>query len=438
MKKFWLGLVFGGALWSASAQSYVPIDTLDTVVRKQYAEDYKKIHKDFRLELEHKYSNPLRRVLLTTFDKVQAELIKSIESGDFSYDSRFLAKLEEISHNIQKGNPSLPKNLKMMLSKQGELNAYNLGEGTIVINMGVFQYLDNEDQLAGIIGHEMAHQALNHVLHTQTRRFEMDKTKSKIAIKEVNKQRYNRGAKALDYVKEALYAEGEDHRKQELEADQLGYKLIENTKYQPQEILTAFELIKQYDTLRFRGVDSYIYKQLFDFPEQAFQEKWLLKEDFSVYQDYQYIDKLDKKALLSHPELDERIFNLATKHENPIIVESTSEFANLKSIAQREQVPNMYFNKDYGAAVYMSLLYIQHKKDVDYYKEWLGKIFAKIYEARKSYKLNRYLDTISPKTQSESYQQFLSFMWNLNLMEVKTIADHYTAESRREKNIENQ
>ncbi len=429
MKKFWLGLVFGATLWSASAQNYVPIDTLDALVRKQYVVEYEKIHKDFKTELEQKYSNPLRRVLLTTFDKVQTDFIKSIEAGDFSYDSRFLAKLEEISHNIQKDNPSLPKNLKMMLSKQGELNAYNLGEGTIVVNMGVFQYLDNEDQLAGIIGHEMAHQALNHVLQTQIRRFEMDKTKSKIAIKEVNKQRYNRGAKALGYYKEVLYAEGEDHRKQEMEADQMGYKLLENTKYQPQEILTAFQLIKQYDTLRFRGVHPDIYKQLFDFPEQPFQEKWLLKEDFSTYQDYSYIDKLDEKAILSHPELDDRILNLAAKHENSIKVTASAAFANLKSIAQREQVPNMYFNKEYGAAVYMSLLYIQQKKDVAYYKEWLGKVFAKIYEARKSYKLNRYLDTVTPKTQSESYQQFLSFMWNLNIQEVKNIADYYTVEN---------
>jgi uncharacterized protein YaaN involved in tellurite resistance len=48
----------------------------------------------------------------------------------------------------------------------------------------------------------------------------------------------------------------------------------------------------------------------------------------------------------------------------------------------------------------------------------------------KNYNLNRYLDRVDPKNQSESYQQFLNFMWNLSLDEIKNIADYYqTTES---------
>jgi hypothetical protein len=61
-----------------------------------------------------------------------------------------------------------------------------------------------------------------------------------------------------------------------------------------------------------------------------------------------------------------------------------------------------------------------------YYKKWLGYCFSKIYEGRKNYKLNRYLDRIDPKEQSESYQQYLSFVWNLRLNEIKEIADFYS------------
>ena len=59
------------------------------------------------------------------------------------------------------------------------------------------------------------------------------------------------------------------------------------------------------------------------------------------------------------------------------------------------------------------------------HKKLLGEGFKKIYQARKEYKLNRYLDRIDPKNQSESYIQFLSFMWNLSLEEIKNIADFY-------------
>ncbi|MFV0531986.1 MAG: hypothetical protein ACK5MD_11200 [Flavobacteriales bacterium] len=48
-----------------------------------------------------------------------------------------------------------------------------------------------------------------------------------------------------------------------------------------------------------------------------------------------------------------------------------------------------------------------------------------IYQARKEYKLNKYLEQLAPNEQSKSYQQFLIFMWNLNLEELKFISDYY-------------
>lgn len=415
-----------GLSWNISAQKYMPIDTLDTAIRTSFVKDYHEIHSQFKTSLEKKYKNPLRKELLKTFEIVHLNFIKSIEEGAFSYDPRFIAKLEEILQVIKDGNPDLPKNLKLMLSKRGELNAYNLGEGTVVVNMGVFQYLSNEDQLAGIIGHEVAHQQLNHVLQTQERRFNIDRSKSTVAVQEVKKQRFNRGAKALDYFREVLYAEGEELRKQELEADKLGVELIKNTTYDTQGIVSAFQLMKEYDTLRFTGVDVGIYQRVFDLPNQAFNEKWLLKEDFSVYQDFSYTDMIDQKSLKTHPDLDLRITALSTTIDVLEPVVATPEFTVLKEIARLEQVPNLYFNREYGAATYMCLLNIQQGRDVAYYQEWLGKVFVKIYEARKSYKLNRYLDIVTPTNQSNSYQQFLSFMWNLNLNEIKGIADFYS------------
>lgn len=69
--------------------------------------------------------------------------------------------------------------------------------------------------------------------------------------------------------------------------------------------------------------------------------------------------------------------------------------------------------------------FLQDKENEEYYKMWLGKLFDKIYEARKNYNLNRYLDRVEPKKQSKSYQQFLNFMWNLSMDDIKNIADYY-------------
>jgi hypothetical protein len=83
------------------------------------------------------------------------------------------------------------------------------------------------------------------------------------------------------------------------------------------------------------------------------------------------------------------------------------------------------FSRDYGVAIYLCLSRIEQQKEVELHHKQLGELFQKVYQARKEYKLNRYLDRIDPKNQSQSYMQFLSFMWNLSLEEIKNIADYY-------------
>ena len=62
-----------------------------------------------------------------------------------------------------------------MLSKDGNANAYNTGDGTVVIHFGLFLTLENEDELVFVIAHEIGHQYLNHVkteIETYEREYE--------------------------------------------------------------------------------------------------------------------------------------------------------------------------------------------------------------------------------------------------------------------------
>jgi hypothetical protein len=68
---------------------------------------------------------------------------------------------------------------------------------------------------------------------------------------------------------------------------------------------------------------------------------------------------------------------------------------------------------------------LENNYDDNYLKKWLGINFEGLYDAKKKYQLNRYVDRLVPNEQSESYQKFLNFIWNLNLAEIGTIANHY-------------
>jgi hypothetical protein len=98
----------------------------------------------------------------------------------------------------------------------------------------------------------------------------------------------------------------------------------------------------------------------------------------------------------------------------------------LKNLARSRHLPNLFFNEDYGEYIYTLLVRLQADPDNKQYRDLLGKGFYKIYEARKAYLLNRYVERVKPNEQTKSYMQFLSFIWNLKIEEMEKIAEHYS------------
>ena len=314
-------------------------------------------------------------------------------------------------------------------SKNNTPNAYCLFDGSFIVNLGLFRLLDNSDQVASVLAHELGHRLLEHNLKNQLIRIETN-LKNKKEIQQLSNSKSNRSAKAFDLLKKQSYDKGQISRKHEIESDSIGYTLFKNSKFKKVEFINALNNIKLYDTISPYEVKKETYKLLFDLPNQQFNEDWLKMEDFSSYNYNLFKEKIDKDSISSHPETDARLEKLKSlfpelaKTETPLPADEI--LIKLQKVADMEILPNYFHDEEYGIGIYASLQFIQNKNEVDYYKKWLGKCFQKIYEGRKNYQLNRYLHTINPKEQSSSYQQYLSFMWNLKLDEIKVIADFYS------------
>lgn len=412
-------------------QSYTPIDTNDHAQRAMFKKQFKTSNMVFIEEVKKNYKGDILKEVSQNVQEFTEAFSKEIQEGQFCFDSRFLSKANEILNELKAKNPIIPTTTQILISKNPSLNAYCLPDGTFVLNMGLFYYLQNENQLAGIICHEIGHKLLKHSLKTQIKQIEEKHSSAhKKTIEALKKQKFNRSEAAFALFKSKLYNKSEENKQHEYEADSIGYLLLRNSKFEKIEYIQTLKLMEEYDTIKPRSVSKEIYKKVFDLPTQKFKEDWLKKEDFSSYDYSQYQEKLHLDSISTHPETDQRIkklqilFKDLNTNQN-LVVQPTTEFKTLQNVAEHEQVPNMYFSEDYGAAIYMCLSRIEQQKNEPYYKKWLGKCFSKIYDARKGYKLNRYLDRIEPKEHSESYQQFLSFMWNLKLEEIKNIRDYY-------------
>lgn len=412
------------------AQTYQPIDTADYLARKDFLTKNKRMNDDYIATLKSEFTGKSGREIVKNYEEAHDEFIKQVKDKDFTFQSNLTQYINSVVQQLQNKNPNIPKNLIVLVAKDNIPNAMCVDDGTFIVSLGLFNWLDNEDQLAAVLGHEIAHKLSNHNIKWQQTLLDINK-QNESTVKQLKYDQLNVRDRAFDVFKNSLYKGSEQRRKNEEEADSLGYVLYKNTSYNKSDYIKALRNLEKFDTISPNVVEKDFYKKIFDLPDAPFKEKWLKMEDFSIYQYDMYKEKLDKDSLSSHPEIVARIELLQNnfpelKATSPTEGEENNKvFSEIKTIARMEILPNLFHAEEYGAGIYAAMQFLQGGEEEAYYKNWLGKCFEKIYEARKNYNLNRYLDRVDPKNQSESYQQFLNFMWNLSLDDIQKISDFY-------------
>lgn len=409
-------------------QTYKPIDTADYLKRKEFLKSFAANNENLITKSKNTYSGKRGSELSKIYKDLEKDFEKQVKNKDFVFNSVFEGKVKSLIGRLKKNNPQIPQDLTILIAKDNTPNAYCFADGVFVINMGLFSWLDNDDQLGAVISHELGHKISEHSLKTFLQMIDQNEL-DRITLQDIKSTKENRNERAFKVMKNRIYRKGAEKRKDEMQADSLGYVIFKNSDFKKAEFVNTLKRLQDFDTISPRVLKVETYKKYFDLPKQGFKDKWLKKEDFSLYNYNNFKEKLNKDSLASHPEVVLRIEKLRKifpELKNDVNAEKASEsYAALEKIARMETLPNLFHSEDYGVGIYTSLQFLQDGEEEKYYKDWLGKCFVKIYEGRKNYNLNRYLDRVDPKNQSESYQQFLNFMWNLSLDEIKNIADYY-------------
>lgn len=137
------------------------------------------------------FHNPQTRDQAWQLSIVQSDLYESISQNGFQYGLRheldqeaidYLGKIEEYNgffedayltdylqsllyeiHQITLGDKR-PGNLNIMVLKSNKPNAFCLPNGTIMVTTGLLSVIESEDELIGVLSHEVAHFVLDHQL----------------------------------------------------------------------------------------------------------------------------------------------------------------------------------------------------------------------------------------------------------------------------------
>ncbi|MDA0309669.1 MAG: M48 family metallopeptidase [Bacteroidetes bacterium] len=85
------------------------------------------------------------------------------DSEEICSDSEANEALQTLWNRLCKSNQLDPNSVQVHLVINDEMNAFALPGGHILIHSGLIQGLETPEELAGVLGHEVAHVQLNHI-----------------------------------------------------------------------------------------------------------------------------------------------------------------------------------------------------------------------------------------------------------------------------------
>lgn len=125
-----------------------------------------------------------------------------------------------------------------LLADANVINAFALPGGQVFITYALFSQLENEDQLAGVLGHEIGHVVGRHSADRISKQGLTQGILSGVAVGSES-QSATQMAAVIANVVNMKYG-----RDDELESDNLGVKFMIEAGYNPEEMIGVMEILK--------------------------------------------------------------------------------------------------------------------------------------------------------------------------------------------------
>jgi predicted Zn-dependent protease len=144
--------------------------------------------------------------------------------------------------------------------KEDEPNAFAIPGGHVFVTSGLIRFMDTEDELAGVIGHETGHSVLRHIdkAMDRARRINLATLAAVIAGAFLTKDpraaaTLSTGAMAMAQSLMLKYS-----RENEFEADQKGIKYMAEAGYDPQGIVSFLKKIARWERFSSSEIPTYL------------------------------------------------------------------------------------------------------------------------------------------------------------------------------------
>jgi hypothetical protein len=363
--------------------------------------------------------------LKSLYDKRYEYLAKTVNDDFFVVDSAFTPFLQSILDKIYKANPQLPKGANVYAMRSSSPNAISFGDGTLGFTLSLLARMENEDQVAFILCHEIAHYHSEHSVTDlkELARLNYDK-ELKRKIDEVKKNPYGKYTRLTEIFKSMGLSLSKHGRLHEFEADSLGFAYFSAMPYDHRQASRVMEILDS--ALIPMDIHLIDFKKHFDFRDYPFKTSWLKYVKSSTW----HAPPIEDDSMETHPDCKRRAVALDRQQQRLERESSSAPTAGrvpwITVKSQFEMIHSDYHFKNYGRALFRALLLADRYPANVYLQAIIGKSLYQLFVYQRNHELGKVLELPDPRF-PENYDRFLSFIHSLRLMELSSLAYHYMA-----------
>jgi predicted Zn-dependent protease len=192
--------------------------------------------------------------------KLGEQVVREVEAKfTVIRDPLLLEYLNRIGQEILQKAGSIPYPFRFHLLKDPQLNAFSVPGGHIFVTTGILEVMDSEGELAGLLGHEIAHVTSRHI----AKRLEREKKISLATMAAVLASIFAGDPRIASAVITSSMATGSSlslkySREDEEEADNYGFKYMTRDGYNPEELAVLLGKLRKWGAFGSDATPSYL------------------------------------------------------------------------------------------------------------------------------------------------------------------------------------
>jgi predicted Zn-dependent protease len=210
------------------------------------------------------WCRPALAISIKEEEKLAREFMKYItRQYEFVSDPVIVQYVNKVGKKVLATMPPQPFGYHFYIIKEDVYNAFAIPAGHIFINSGLLAAMQSEDELAGILGHEISHVVCRHISKRIERSKKIDLATMAGMVAGIFLGATTGDATAMQTLTIGSMAAGQTaslaySRDDESQADQLGLVLTTNAGYDPNGLLTALKRIRTKQWFGARQIPTYM------------------------------------------------------------------------------------------------------------------------------------------------------------------------------------